>query len=119
MRQLITMLSAAALLMLIASAAGAQQASTDRPCKADIERLCKDAKLGQGGLHCLQENQDQLSQACKDSLKSYVESAVAACRDDAKRLCKDVKLGQGRKIRCLQEHEEKISQACKDSLKQM
>jgi len=39
-------------------------------CKDDLAKFCADVKLGQGrGLACMQKNQKNASDACKDALK--------------------------------------------------
>lgn len=43
-------------------------------CKADVEQFCKDVKPGQGRLAaCLKEHKDDVSQPCKDAVKSAAE----------------------------------------------
>ncbi len=39
-------------------------------CKGDYEKFCADVPLGEGrGLACLEKNEKDVSQACKDALK--------------------------------------------------
>ncbi len=39
-------------------------------CKDDLQKFCADVKVGQGrGLACMQKNQKNASDACKDALK--------------------------------------------------
>jgi hypothetical protein len=40
-------------------------------CKADLQRYCADVKLGEGrGLACLNKHDKDVSQSCKDALKT-------------------------------------------------
>jgi hypothetical protein len=64
--------------LLVAGAAAAQQTMTPPPgavqvrkaCAADIQRLCPDAKPGQGGglRMCLREHRNDLSPECRAAL---------------------------------------------------
>lgn len=100
--------------------------AVENPCKGEIERLCRDVKLGTGGLkECLMQHKDEISPECRDfvtpkgeALKSKVEHVEAACGADVKRLCKGIEPGEGRIQRCLTEHKDEISQECKDSLRE-
>ena len=39
-------------------------------CRADVERLCKDIKPGEGRLHeCLRSHHDELSDGCRGAIK--------------------------------------------------
>ncbi|HET8869331.1 MAG TPA: cysteine rich repeat-containing protein [Aquabacterium sp.] len=43
-------------------------------CKADVEQFCKDVKPGEGRLAaCLKEHKEEVSQPCKDAVKSAAE----------------------------------------------
>jgi hypothetical protein len=39
------------------------------PCKADREKLCKDAPPGRGVFQCLRQHESELSDACKTALQ--------------------------------------------------
>ena len=105
-----------------ATAALAQQAPptapapTARPCAADVARLCPGAK-GHGEIRqCLEQNANQLSQACTAhiaQIRQRVEAAREACQADVAKLCPDVKPGGGRVVACLRDHASELSDACK------
>ena len=126
-----TLLGAAALMLLAAGAARAQEAP--RPCEAEIEKFCKDVKPGEGRIvECLKAHAAELSAGCKTKDKG-LKAALAAkgkgeagkaaagaapavpdnCKTDLERFCKDVKPGEGRIIKCLKEHEAELSMVCK------
>jgi len=87
------------------------------PCKADIEKFCKDVKPGEGRImKCLKEHDAELSEACKnrgEKMKAAMEKAQDACQADIETFCKDVKPGQGRIMKCLKEHDAELSEPCK------
>ena len=106
-----------------ATAALAQQAPssapapTARPCAADVARLCPGAPKGHGAIRqCLEQNADQLSQACTAHIaqvRQRVEAAREACQADVAKLCPDVKPGGGRVAACLRDHDSQLSDSCK------
>ena len=81
--------SPAAFVLIAALAAGAalaQQAATpapERPCAADVARLCPNAK-GWADVHaCLQQNADQVSAECKariEQIQQKFQAAREACQ---------------------------------------
>ena len=86
-----------------------------RPCKGDVEKFCKDAKIG-GVAKCLKEHEAELSPECKakgEKIRSAVQEAKNDCEGDSQKFCKGIKEGGGRIIRCLKEHEAELSEACK------
>lgn len=103
----------------------------DKACEADIPRICPNlcsTNPGQscGGLvlHCLTENQDNVtSQACQDEIFYYELMEVTdfrndvilaeACRGDVESLCLDVEPGEGRVHQCLRMHRDELSPKCK------
>jgi len=111
------------LALLGAGAAVAQEtpSTPQRPCAADVARLCPQAQ-GRAGVHaCLQQNADQLSAECKahiDQVHQKFEAAREACQPDVARLCADVKPGGRRIAACLREHASELSQACQSALPQ-
>ena len=89
-------------------------------CKADVDKLCKDAPRGSGGVgRCLREHEAQLSEACKkaiDQVKAEREAMKQACAPDAERLCRDVGRGPGRVLGCLESHRNELGEACRKKL---
>lgn len=89
------------------------------PCKADVEKFCKDVPSGGGKINaCMNEHENELSQSCKDKRverKAKMAAAKKACEPDIQKFCKDVKPGQGAVQQCLQGHETELSQACRDA----
>ena len=97
----------------------AQSAPPDpaaRPCKADVARLCPDAK-GHAAIHaCMQSKADQVSAECKahiEEMHQKFQAAKAACQPDVQKFCQDVQPGGGRVMQCLRAHEAELSDACK------
>ena len=82
-------------------------------CKPDVEKFCKNVEKGEGRIHkCLKENQDLLSQPCKDKMEK-ARQRRAACKPDAEKFCKDVPRGKGQMKACMKQHESELSPACK------
>ena len=79
------------------------------PCKADVEKFCKDLKVGQGVRSCLKKHESELSPECKAARTEH-EAFRHACKDDMKTLCKG-KEGKDR-YKCLKENSAKLSPAC-------
>ena len=111
------------LALLFLSSAGPVQAQPQGgrgACKADVEKLCKDVKPGEGAIaKCLKQNEANLSPACKDAMAQAHEKMQAlrkACGGDAQQYCKDVKRGHGRVVRCLKDNEAKLSEGCRAAL---
>jgi len=121
---------------LLASKSWAQPAQTEKPmrhgqgpkeggpCKADIEKFCKDVKPGGGAIRkCLKEHGTELSEACTavrakakekmGEIKEKMGKAHDACKADIENFCKDVKPGGGAIMKCLKEHDTELSEACK------
>lgn len=92
------------------------------PCKADVEKFCKDIKPGEGRIiKCMKEHESELSEACKATRgekKEAMREGIAACREDIQSKCSGVKPGEGRIIKCLKEHEADLKPACRDSVSQ-
>ena len=105
----------------VATTAVTEPASTPsvHPCKADVEKFCKDVKRGGGKLNaCMKEHESELSQACTDKRaekKAKMAAAKKACEPDVAKFCKDVKPGDGAVKQCLQSHESELAQECKDT----
>ena len=120
--------SPAALVLLAVLGAGAALAqetpstpSPQRPCAADVARLCPQAQGRAGMRACLQQNADQLSTECKahvEQTRQRFQAAREACQPDVARLCSDVKPGGRRIAACLCEHASELSEACQSALPQ-
>ncbi len=95
-----------------------EEKSSEKPCKVDKEKYCKDIKPGEGRIiKCLKEKEAELSPACKthfETITNKVKENSTKCKDDRKKFCKDVKPGEGRIIKCLKEKEAELSPACKE-----
>ena len=114
--------SPAAFVLIAALAAGAalaQQAATpapERPCAADVARLCPNAK-GWADVHaCLQQNADQVSAECKariEQIQQKFQAAREACQPDVAKFCSDVQPGGRRIVACLKQHAAELSDACR------
>lgn len=65
---------------------GAAAKAGENPCKADIEKFCKDVQPGEGRIvKCLKEHEAELSVECKAKdleLKGKVSGVKEACQAD-------------------------------------
>jgi hypothetical protein len=106
----------AVLFLIVSSIAQADDLHRRGPCKADIEKFCKDVKPGQGRIaRCIKAHENELSPACRDKIEADREKTqefVKACKPDTAKFCKDIKPGHGRIIRCLKSHEAELSPQC-------
>ena len=109
--------------MLGAGAAFAQQEPStpapQRPCAADVARLCPNVQGREGVRACLQQNADQVSAECKariEQVHQKFEAAREACQPDVAQFCADVKPGGRRIAACLREHKSELSQACQAAI---
>ena len=88
----------------------------DRPCLADVQRLCKDLAPDNrnGMMQCLKDHEADLSDACKARLQTF---AHEPCAQDAMTLCSTVEQGNKRAmVHCLREHDAELSASCKARL---
>jgi Cysteine rich repeat len=98
----------ALLFWLVPLIAQAQEINRKESCKADIEKICKDIKPGQGRIEkCLQRHEGELSPACRNLI-----AEERACEADVAKFCKGVKPGEGRIINCLKQHQTELSAGC-------
>jgi hypothetical protein len=70
-RNRIAVLSAVSLLSVLLSAplSSAAEGGGHGACRADIEKLCPNAKRGDGSIReCMRDHQDELSDACKQAI---------------------------------------------------
>jgi hypothetical protein len=74
----------AALLSTFAFANAGEDKAPNRPCKADMEKLCPDVHPGRGRISaCMKEHKDQLSDGCKANLKNMRAHRAGADGDTA------------------------------------
>ena len=88
----------------------------DRPCAADMQKVCPDVKPDDraGMLQCLKDHEADLSDACKQRLQTF---AHEPCAEDVEKLCTDSEIGSKLKmLHCLKEHETDLSDGCKERL---
>ena len=98
----------ALLFWLVPLIAQTQEINRKEPCRADIEKFCKDVKPGQGRIEkCLQRHEGELSPACRNLI-----AEERACEADVSKFCKGVKPGGGRIINCLKQHQAELSASC-------
>ena len=85
-------------------------------CADDIEKYCKEIKLGGGRLlNCLKSHETELSESCQkkiSELQGIIKDCEQACSGDITQFCKEVQPGGGRIIKCLREHDKEISSSC-------
>jgi len=109
-------LFAAALLLLCSAGSTWAQGHGVGACRADVEKLCKDVKRGEGGIaQCLKQNEASVSPACKEAMaqmREKMQALIDACKDDAKQYCEGVQHGHGRIMKCLIENDAKLSEGC-------
>jgi hypothetical protein len=111
---------------------GSNASAADKnPCSEDIAKFCKDAKSDRRSImECLEEHENELSDACKDYEAtmggSRVESRektrhykafLQACKGDVSKFCKDVNPANGGIEKCLNEHQNELSTPCSESMK--
>jgi Golgi apparatus protein 1 len=111
-----------------ATAARGAEPPKGRPCQPDIQKLCKDVKVGQGRIRdCLAGHAAELSPGCKKMLDSKEgifaaegksgggrhQGVLEACKTDLDKHCKGIEPGGGRLRDCLEKHKSEISDACK------
>lgn len=87
------------------------------PCRADVEKFCKDVKPGKGRIwRCLKNHEAELSEECAEKMAKAREKgkeARDACAEDVQKFCKNVPRGKGRIISCLRSHMDELSEACR------
>src|SRR5262249_4252374 len=104
---------------LFALPALAQSAPPDpatQPCRADVARLCPDAKGRQAVRACMKEKTDQVAADGKAKWADFKQRAAAAIEafaPDVQKFCPDVKPGHGRVMVCLKQHQNELSDACR------
>jgi hypothetical protein len=101
---------------------GLADAAEKGPCADDVAKYCKGVKPGHGNImHCLKENNDKLSVACKEKMSTPppkdARKGTGACREDIAKFCKGVKPGEGRIVQCMKARENELSAPCRDEMK--
>ena len=91
---------------------GIRAIAQESPCKADMEKFCKDAK-GKDRMDCMKTHQADLSDACKAKMAEHKGKGMEnnPCAADMEKFCKDAK-GKDR-MDCMKTHEADLSDACK------
>jgi hypothetical protein len=96
-------------------------------CQADVEKLCKDVKPGEGRIFsCLAKHMGEVSAGCRAAAHAGhqvfhggMTSIADACREDAERLCSDVKRGGGSLVACLGNQKVALAPACRAVVEDM
>lgn len=108
MRTLLTSLTTALALALLAGPAPAADRAAARACRADFKKFCSDVKPGGGrGAECLKQHEAELSDSCKTAM-----AGAAQCVERARQLCGGDGDAAARKA-CLKEHAAELA-GCKD-----
>ncbi|MGD0278075.1 MAG: cysteine rich repeat-containing protein [Smithella sp.] len=114
-------LSAAVMFCIVSSLCYAQDMNRKGPCKADIDKFCKDVKPGhEQTAQCMRRHENELSSSCEyyiDAEKEKARDFIKACKPDAEKYCKDIRSGHGRIARCLKRNQAKLSADCGGYLK--
>lgn len=125
LRPIPSLIGVCALICTVGAAPGSAQPRG--PCRADIQKFCKDVKPGGGRIRdCLKSHEAELSANCRSHVQAGPRAAQRrqqggrpgkgfpdACREDLDKFCKDTQPGQGRFVKCLKSHESELSEACK------
>jgi len=89
-------------------------------CADDIEKYCKEIKLGGGRLlNCLKAHETELTASCRgkiSELQGIIKECEQACSVDIAKFCKEVQPGGGRIVKCLREHDKELSASCSAKL---
>ena len=131
MKRTMMVLIALATLLLLVTAATAQQnliETVANGCKMEIEKYCSQVTPGHGRvLACLYAHGDKLSAKCEYALYDaavQLERAVATlsyvaneCDADLEKYCSSIAPGEGRLLECLDKHDKQVSKRCKQAIK--
>jgi hypothetical protein len=113
MKKLTSLFVLGAALLLSASAGAAAPSSVAKSCKADVKKLCADAKPG-GITACVNEHFKDLSADCQVAIIRVV-AVGKACQADVKSFCADVKR-KAAVPACLKAHAADLSDGCKAAM---
>lgn len=97
----------------------AQAQDRNGACRADVDKYCsQSAGNGKQAMDCLLEHQQDISDACYETLKQRVDrqQGMKACKQDAEKYCQGTQPGGGRIVRCLMDHQKEVSDDCYDTL---
>ena len=131
--QHVTLVGFIAIVLGATSAMGAETPK-GRPCQPDIQKFCKDIKVGGGRIRdCLKSHASELSAGCKQMMDSNqgifsqqaagggarqrrAQGVLEACKTDLEKHCKGVQPGGGRLRVCLEKHQSELTDACKKTV---
>jgi hypothetical protein len=104
----------AAIVLVSATSAMAQQRGVVRDCAADVRAACGGVQPGDGRIRaCLNSHLKDLTPPCQAILVRAARVGKA-CRGELKTICADVKPGDRRIETCIQSHLTDFSAPCKD-----
>jgi hypothetical protein len=113
MKKLTSLFALGAVLLLSSSAGFAAPSSVAKSCKADVKKLCADAKPG-GITACVNEHFKDLSADCQVAIIRVV-AVGKACEADVKSFCADVKRKAAIPA-CLKAHAADLGDSCKAAM---
>ena len=101
-----------------ALARNGQDITKSGPCKADVQKFCKNVRSGNGRvMRCMKQYDRHLSDACRQHIAEVKEKTSVfanVCGKDVKKFCADVKPGDGRVYACLKQHRPDLAARCAD-----
>ena len=102
----------AAIVLVSATSAMAQQRGVVRDCAADVRAACGGVQPGDGRIRgCLNSHLKDLTPPCQAILVRAARVGKA-CRGELKTICADVKPGDRRIEACIQSHLTELSASC-------
>lgn len=95
-------------------------AGQEGPCRADMEKFCKDS-TGKDRMACMKQHEADLSDACKAKRAEMKEKNAAKhpCMADGEKLCSGMRPGDGKFMSCMKQHESELSEGCKAKMAEM
>jgi len=113
-------LTAGAVLLFYAFGAVTAQAM-GRPCKADMDKFCKDLKPGENRMDCMKAHEAELSEGCRAMVatrkaggKGRAAKTMEPCKAEAEKFCG---AGSGAtEPGCLKKHEGELSTGCRAAI---
>ena len=113
-------LAAGAILLLCAFGAVNAQAM-GRPCKADMDKFCKDLKPGESRMDCMKAHEAELSEGCRAMVaarkaggKGRAAKTMGPCKAEAEKFCGAG--SGGTEPGCLKKHEGELSADCRAAI---
>src|SRR6476646_6640871 len=111
-----TMIAVGTALLLLSSAASAQQRALANACATDIKSVCQGVQPGQGRVAtCVRTHFADLSEPCQTAMMKAA-AVGKACKTDVKQLCAGTPVGGGQVAACMKSHASEISEPCKGAL---